>query len=73
MGTPLWICESCGGPAVWTFIGGEPWYCCEVECEGFRQLELFDHSGVELHEGRMPGDARPEKGQGNNELEELPF
>ena len=31
---------------MWTFFAGEPWYHCEGECDGFRQLELFDGDGV---------------------------
>ena len=53
MGTPLWICPDCHGPAVWTLFAGEPYYYCEGECDGFRQLELFETDGVR---GTMKGD-----------------
>ena len=46
MNSPLWICEECGGPAVWTFIEGEVYYHCEEQCDGFCQLELFDEERV---------------------------
>ncbi len=37
---PVWMCEDCGGPAVWTFIAGHIHYHCERQCDGFMQLEL---------------------------------
>ena len=42
----LWECDNCGGPATWTIIDGEPYYHCEQQCDGFRQLELFGEDGV---------------------------
>ena len=44
---PLWVCDDCGGPAVWTFIEGDAHYHCERQCDGFMQLELFSTSGVD--------------------------
>ena len=41
----LWRCDHCGGPANWTFIDGEPYYRCKVNCTGFAQVDLFDTSG----------------------------
>ncbi len=40
MTTPLWICEECGGPSVWTMIDGLPYYHCEQQCDGFMQIEM---------------------------------
>ena len=40
MNSPLWICDDCGGPAVWTMFDDVPHYHCELECDGFRQLAL---------------------------------
>ena len=37
---PMWKCDDCGGPAVWTFIEGVVHYHCERLCDGFMQLEL---------------------------------
>jgi len=45
--SPLWKCEECGGPAVWTFIDELVYYHCERQCDGFVQLDLFLTSGVE--------------------------
>jgi len=44
---PLWICDHCGGAAVWTFFGGEPFYHCESKCDGFMQMELPWDDGVQ--------------------------
>ena len=69
--TPLWICEFCKGPAVWTMFDGEPWFHCELECDGFRQLELFTPNGVHDNMRRqepqdagrlLPGKDEPESG-----------
>ncbi len=37
---PLWMCDDCGGPAVWTFMEGHVYYHCERQCDGFMQMEL---------------------------------
>jgi len=67
--TALWECDHCGGPAVWTFIGGEPFYHCEEQCDGFRQLELFEEEGV-CSSVRSDAAARmgPLEEEGDNEL-----
>jgi hypothetical protein len=71
MSTPLWICDSCLGPAVWTFFDGEPWYHCEGECDGFRQLELFEEKRVSTP---MESDAAGRTGMRQKEGDhELPF
>ena len=43
---PIWKCDDCGGPAVWTFIRGVVHYHCEHQCDGFMQVELFESPGV---------------------------
>ena len=47
MAVPLWKCDDCGGPAVWTFIDGVVHYHCERQCDGFMQMELLGDSGVD--------------------------
>ena len=42
-------CDFCGGPAVWTFIKEDVYYHCENQCDGFRQIDMFD-------EGLTDGD-----------------
>ena len=34
------VCDHCGGPANWTFMGDILHYFCYAECDGFRQLAL---------------------------------
>ena len=72
-GIPLWQCESCGGPAVWTFIRGETYYHCERQCDGFSQMELWDSDGV----GQLTrsGDAQDagRTPHPNDEPDGLPF
>ena len=70
--TPLWLCEDCGGPAVWTVLRGLVHYHCESECDGFMQMELFAESGVPRYEEGRSGVERMSP-QEENELEELPF
>ena len=76
-GKPLWLCEDCGGPAVWTFIDGHPYYHCEQQCEGFMQMELFSRDGVEqIMKGDGPAGPAASSDVDqvkNNELSELPF
>ena len=73
VGSPLWICEDCGGPAVWTFIASIPHYHCERQCDGFMQVELFEGDGVvEVTRGDEAQDAGRST-SGVDELEELPF
>ncbi len=45
---PLWVCDHCLGPAVWTIIRDEVYYHCERQCDGFSQLDLdlFGEEGV---------------------------
>jgi len=47
MTAAVWICEHCGGPAVWTIFDDAVWYHCESECDGFCQMELFESDGVQ--------------------------
>ena len=70
---PVWTCEDCGGPAVWTFIDGHPHYHCERQCDGFMQTELFDSRWVDdvMRGGDALDAGRPTSD--NDELEELPF
>ncbi len=42
MPTPIWQCDDCGGPALWTFIDGDPHYHCKRQCDGFMQLDLLE-------------------------------
>ena len=52
--TPVWQCEHCGGPAIWTHVEGEVLYLCELQCDGFMQSELFEETRVPsvMREGR---------------------
>jgi len=69
----LWRCDSCGGPAAWTLIHGEPYYHCQRQCVGFRQLELFDgeplpQAGVETPEGGGADEYDPSHIEINSDL-----
>ncbi len=66
----LWLCDDCGGPAVWTFIDGAAHYYCERECGGFRQMELFCDDGVPED---MRGDDTSASGADSSAPEGLPF
>jgi len=66
---PLWVCDDCGGPAVWTFIEGVAHYHCERQCDGFMQVELFPESGVE---GTTKGEDALDAGR-PTPLSDLPF
>ena len=68
-GMPLWKCDDCGGPAVWTFIDGAPHYHCERQCDGFMQTELFGDDGVEQN---MRGGDAQDAGR-SLPLNDLPF
>jgi len=67
--TALWECDFCGGPAVWTIFDGEPWFHCEEQCDGFRQLELFKEERVPSSErGDAPVATRLPEKEGDHEL-----
>ena len=75
-GLPLWKCDHCGGPALWTFNDGDPFYHCERQCDGFMQMELWGDDGVEQimrggdakDAGRSTSDTEPGPPSGD-----LPF
>ena len=45
---PLWVCDYCGGPAVWTTFDDVVYFHCESRCQRFMQSELFIPEGVEV-------------------------
>ncbi len=70
-GIPVWKCDDCGGPAVWTFIDGAVHYHCERQCDGFMQGDLFLRSGVVEH--TRGGDALDAGRPTSVEEDDLPF
>ena len=51
-------CDFCGGPANWTFRGGDLFYYCKRECDGFKQVEMFADRGLTPEPGIRRLDTR---------------
>ena len=70
MTVPVWQCDECGGPAVWTMHLGVIYYHCESQCDAFMQTDLFTEETPKME---RPHDSGVDDCMRGDDPEGLPF